>query len=241
MSVRASARRALQRLGPRYWSLLSLRRRARRAALVARVTTIAALRHASVDLDVADDASIGRRVHIEIDPNTTNRLTIGPGARVHDGVTIWLRGGTVELGRNVIVRRGIEMNSSGVLRLEDDALLSFRVVVHCAESVEIGARTIVGEHTTITDSFHVRTPPGELVLHHVETKPTRVGNDVWIAAQAIIVAGVTVGDGAFIAASSVVTRDVKPGWLVAGNPAQPVRELGYGERGDVAEGDDGSS
>jgi acetyltransferase-like isoleucine patch superfamily enzyme len=128
-----------------------------------------------------------------------------------------------------------------VLRLEDDALLSFRIVVHCAESVEIGARTIIGEHSTITDSFHVRTPPGELVLHHVETKPTRVGSDVWIAAQAMIAAGVTVGDGAFIAGSAVVTRDVKPGWLVAGNPAQPVRELGYGERGDGAEGDDGSS
>src|SRR4051794_27098576 len=99
MSARASARRALQRLGPQYWFVLSVRRRVRRAALIARVTTIAALRHASVDLEIADDVSLGRRVHIEIDPNTTNRLVIGAGSRVHDGVTIWLRGGSVELGR----------------------------------------------------------------------------------------------------------------------------------------------
>src|SRR4051794_33491350 len=99
VSARASARRAFQRAGPWYWSLLSLRRRARRAALVARVTAVAALRDAVVELDVAPDASIGRRVRVEIDPSTTNRLTIGPRARLHDGVTIWLRGGVVDLGR----------------------------------------------------------------------------------------------------------------------------------------------
>jgi acetyltransferase-like isoleucine patch superfamily enzyme len=236
--ARASARRALQRTAPWYWSALGLRRRARRAALIARVTAIAALRHATVELEIAPDVALGRGVRIEIEPNTTNRLTMGAGTRIHDGVTIWLRGGTVELGRQVIIRRGVEMNSSGLLRLEEEALLSFRMVVHCAESVTIGARTIVGEHTTITDSFHVRTPPGERILHHVRTKPTHVGRDVWIAAQAIIAAGVTVGDGAFIAGSAVVTRDVAPGWLVAGNPAQPVRELEYGARGDGGEGGD---
>ena len=237
--LRASSRRALQRAAPWYWSALGLRRRARRAALIAKITTTAALRHATVELDVAPDVAIGRRVHVEIDPNTTNRLSMGPGTRIHDGVTIWLRGGTVTLGPRATLRRGVEMNSSGLLRLEDDALLSFRVVVHCAESVTIGERTIVGEHTTITDSFHVRTPPGERVLHHVKTQPTRVGNDVWIAAQAMIAAGVTVGDGAFIAGSAVVTRDVEPGWLVAGNPAQPVRELELEARADGGEaGDD---
>jgi acetyltransferase-like isoleucine patch superfamily enzyme len=235
--LRASARGALQRAAPWYWSALNLRRRARRAAFVAKVTAVAALRHATVELEVAPDVALGRRVHIEIDPNTTNRLTIGPSARIHDGVTIWLRGGAVELGPRTTLRRGVEMNSSGVLRLEEDALLSFRLVVHCAESVTIGARTIVGEHSTITDSFHVRTPPGERVLHHVKTKPTRIGSDVWIAAQAMIAAGVTVGDGAFIAGSAVVTRDVEPGWLVAGNPAQPVKRLEYGARADGGDDD----
>jgi acetyltransferase-like isoleucine patch superfamily enzyme len=228
----------LQRAAPWYWSALNLRRRARRAAFIAKVTAVAAFRHATVELEVAPDVALGRGVRVEIDPNTTNRLSIGPATRIHDGVTLWLRGGAIELGQRVILRRGIEMNSSGLLRLDDEALLSFRVVVHCAESVTVGARTIVGEHTTITDSFHVRTPPGERILHHVQTKATHVGSDVWIAAQAIIAAGVTVGDGAFIGGSAVVTRDVEPGWLVAGNPAQPVRELEFGARADGGGADD---
>ena len=229
---RARARRLLQRGAPWYWSAFRLRRRARRAALVTRVTAVAALRHATVELDVAPDVSIGRRVHVEIDPGTTNRLTIGAGSRIHDGVTIWLRGGTIDLGREVVLRRGVEMNSSGGIVLADETLLSFRVVVHCAEAVAVGTRSIVGEHTTITDSFHVRTPPGVAVLHHVGTKPTRVGSDVWIAAQAVIAAGVAVGDGAFVAASAVVTHDVPPGWLVAGNPAHAVRALDGWPSGD---------
>ena len=50
-----------------------------------------------------------------------------------------------------------------------------------------------------------------------------IGNDVWIGWDATILPGVKVGDGAIIAAKSVVSRDVEPYTIVAGNPAQPVR------------------
>jgi acetyltransferase-like isoleucine patch superfamily enzyme/SAM-dependent methyltransferase len=52
---------------------------------------------------------------------------------------------------------------------------------------------------------------------------TRIGNDVWIGQSAIILSGVTVGDGAIIGAGAVVSRDVPPYAIVAGNPAQIVR------------------
>ncbi|KQQ78944.1 CatB-related O-acetyltransferase [Aureimonas sp. Leaf324] len=52
---------------------------------------------------------------------------------------------------------------------------------------------------------------------------TTVGNDVWIGADALILPGVTIGDGAIIAASSVVSRDVAPYSIVAGNPASERR------------------
>ena len=49
----------------------------------------------------------------------------------------------------------------------------------------------------------------------------RIGSDVWIGGGAIILPGVTIGDGAVIGAGSVVTRDVAPGVTVTGNPARP--------------------
>lgn len=50
-----------------------------------------------------------------------------------------------------------------------------------------------------------------------------IGNDVWIGYEAVILAGVTIGDGAVIGARSVVTRDVPPYTIVGGTPAKPIR------------------
>lgn len=52
---------------------------------------------------------------------------------------------------------------------------------------------------------------------------TVVGNDVWIGMEAVVLPGVHIGDGAIVAAKSVVSRNVAPYAIVAGNPAKPVR------------------
>lgn len=51
-----------------------------------------------------------------------------------------------------------------------------------------------------------------------------IGNDVWIGYEAVIMAGVTIGDGAIIGARAVVTKDVKPYTIVGGVPAKPIRK-----------------
>lgn len=55
-------------------------------------------------------------------------------------------------------------------------------------------------------------------------KTTTVGNDVWIGNRAMIMQGVTIGDGAVIGAGSIVTKDVEPYTIVAGNPARVIRK-----------------
>lgn len=52
---------------------------------------------------------------------------------------------------------------------------------------------------------------------------TRIGNDVWIGSEAMIMPGVRIGDGAVIASRALVTKDVEPYTLVGGNPAKPIR------------------
>jgi acetyltransferase-like isoleucine patch superfamily enzyme len=51
-----------------------------------------------------------------------------------------------------------------------------------------------------------------------------IGNDVWVATNAVIMSGVKIGDGAVIAAYSIVTKDVPPYTIVAGNPAKQIRK-----------------
>jgi virginiamycin A acetyltransferase len=72
----------------------------------------------------------------------------------------------------------------------------------------------------------------DLVMGATSRGDTVVGNDVWLGYQALVLPGVTIGDGAVIAAASVVASDVAPYAVVAGNPARVVRSR-YGEE-DVA-------
>ena len=55
-------------------------------------------------------------------------------------------------------------------------------------------------------------------------KPVGIGNDVWIGHGAVVMPGVSIGDGAVVGANAVVTRDVAPYAIVAGAPARPLRE-----------------
>lgn len=52
---------------------------------------------------------------------------------------------------------------------------------------------------------------------------TRIGRNCFIGARSIILPGITIGDGSVVAAGSVVTKDVAPNTIVAGNPARPIR------------------
>lgn len=55
-------------------------------------------------------------------------------------------------------------------------------------------------------------------------EPSVVGHDVWIGAKVVILRGVTIGDGAVVAAGAVVTEDVAPYSIVGGIPARPIRD-----------------
>jgi len=91
-----------------------------------------------------------------------------------------------------------------------------------AERVVIGDNVNIGANTTIMDTdFH----PLEVQARHedpqsAKTSPVIIENDVFIGMNCLVLKGVTIGRGSVVGAGSVVTRDVNPGAIVAGNPAQ---------------------
>jgi len=75
-----------------------------------------------------------------------------------------------------------------------------------------------------TYPFNIYWPDGRHIKGHPLSKgDVVIGNDVWVATEALILSGVTIGDGAIIGARAVVSRDVAPYTIVAGNPAKLIR------------------
>lgn len=91
----------------------------------------------------------------------------------------------------------------------------------CAEEITIGHHTHIGRDVWIRDNNG-----GHYVIQkgYTNTAPIRIGNYVWICSNVKIMKGVTIGDGAIIAANSVVTSNVPSHTMVSGNPAQVVAE-----------------
>jgi len=106
-----------------------------------------------------------------------------------------------------------------------------------------GARLNIGSYTSIADGVSIflggehRTdwvttfpfsefwPSARPYRGHPRTRgDVLIGNDVWIGTEAVVLSGVTIGDGAVVGARAVVTRDVAPYSIVAGNPARLVRQ-----------------
>lgn len=106
-----------------------------------------------------------------------------------------------------------------------------------------GARLIIGRYCSIAGDVHVllggnhrtdwvTTYPfseqwhqhaGKITGHPSSNGNVVIGNDVWIGERAMILSGVTIGDGAVVGASALVTKDVPPYAIVGGNPARIIR------------------
>ena len=134
------------------------------------------------------------------------RLTIGNRVRLVSTLArselATLPGGHIEIGDNVFINFGTSIVSSA--------------------RVSIGSDCLIGTHVTIMDCD----------FHRVEDKawdttgqPIVLEDRVWLGNRSIILKGVTIGHDSVVAAGAVVTRDVPPRVVAAGNPARVVREF----------------
>lgn len=130
-------------------------------------------------------------------------LSVHGTFHMYEGATIVVfDGGHIEVGNNSY------MNAS---------------LLQCASRITIGDDCAIASDALIQDTdFHpMLDSEGREKQSSI---PICIGNKVWVGAKAIILKGVTIGDGAVVAAGAVVTKDVPAHCIVAGNPARVVRE-----------------
>ncbi|HET9721181.1 MAG TPA: hypothetical protein VFP55_13955 [Solirubrobacteraceae bacterium] len=108
----------------------------------------------------------------------------------------------------------------------DGARLGPDLVIACIGSVEIGARVLTASRVFIGDSYHDYHDPDAAILDQpmADPRPVRIETGAFLGIGSAVLPGVTIGARACVAAAAVVTRDVPPNSLVAGNPARIVRQ-----------------
>jgi maltose O-acetyltransferase len=224
--------RAFDRLIPLYWPARRLAWRWRRAWLFTRADLAARAVGSRLALEIAPDAQVGRRLTIDVQPGTHNRLRLGPRASIGDDAVLQFLGGSMDFGADVLIRKGFRADSSGELRVGAGVFVGYGAFLHCARSTTVDDLAVLAEYVTVTDSAHRRTPLDVPNFHHVNATPTHIGRNAWLGAHVVVAAGVRVGDGAFVGANAVVTDDVADGWLAAGNPARSIRRVAIEDADD---------
>jgi acetyltransferase-like isoleucine patch superfamily enzyme len=115
---------------------------------------------------------------------------------------------SIRVGRNVFINQGCTLNDIG--------------------GIEIGDDVMIGPRVSLITSGHPLDPNQR--RKQIVAAPIVIQRNVWLGAGAMVLQGVTVGEDSVVAAGAVVTRDVPPGTLVAGVPAQVLRPISADDR-----------
>jgi len=132
---------------------------------------------------------------------------IGAGTAIYPSARIWAPW-NLEMGDRSGIADGAEIYNVDKIVLEDDA--------------------IVSQFAFLCTASHDITDPGRRLI----TAPIRVGRQAWICAAAYVGMGVTVAEGAVVAARAVAVKDVAPWMVVGGNPARTIKQRVLTERPD---------
>jgi putative colanic acid biosynthesis acetyltransferase WcaF len=125
-----------------------------------------------------------------------------------------------KLGRGVRVRPTASVEIPWNLTIGDDAVVGDYAILYSLGHITIGPRTTISQYAHLCAGTHDHTSRQFELLK----PPIVVGQDVWIAADAFIAPGVTVGDRAVVGARATVVRDVPPDQIVVGPGATPIKQ-----------------
>jgi acetyltransferase-like isoleucine patch superfamily enzyme len=171
----------------------------------------------------ASTAKIYDSARIVNNQNIRENIQIGEGSHIKCELLTFGHGGKIKIG--------------------DYCYVGEQSRIWSALDVTIGNRVLISHNVNIFDNA---THPTSLSERHkqfmqivtvghpkkidLKENPVVLCDDVWIGCMSIIFPGVTVGLGAVVGAGSVVTKDVPPYTIVAGNPARVIREISLDER-----------
>ncbi|MHC4148458.1 MAG: acyltransferase [Planctomycetota bacterium] len=140
----------------------------------------------------------------------------------------------VAIGSNVIVESHFVLADLRIghgdlpkIVIGDGCTILYRFQCNAEQSVRIGRNVLIASNVLITDSDHVVEPGSVPVTRNqkLTTRPVCVEDNCWLGQNVVVLKGVTIGHDSIVGANTVVTHDVPPCSVVAGNPGQVIKKL----------------
>lgn len=144
----------------------------------------------------------------------------------------------IVIGKRCEIKGQLFSFEGGKILIGNNVFMNYNSFIGSMEAVTIGNDVIIATNVRIFDNNNHPTSPTqrEMMSHndfygelwtwkYAEHKPVVIGDNVWIGEFSAILKGVTIGKGSIVASHSVVTKDVPPYVIVAGNPARVVKRL----------------
>lgn len=133
------------------------------------------------------------------------------------------------IGGNCHIEPTFRCDYGGNISIGDNFYANFDCIILDVCPVVIGNNVMFGPRVCVYTAGHP-VDHGVRATQLEFGKPVAIGHDVWIGGNAIILPGVDIGDRAVVGAGSVVTRDIPPDTLAAGNPCRVLRAIGSRDR-----------
>lgn len=150
--------------------------------------------------------------------------------------------GSIAIGEHCRIYGSLQTRSGGQIRIGNHCCIYLDTVIGSVNSIRIGDCVIISNHVHIFDNNNHPTDPQvrrKMCMEgfdgdawewiHAESAPVVIEDNVWIGEYAAVMKGVTIGTGSIVASHAVVTKDVPPYTIVAGNPASVVKEIAHEE------------
>lgn len=151
-----------------------------------------------------------------------DNIRLGARCKIHDAASLdAARGPGIDLGEQVTINRYAYLQGDkGGIRLGNRVEINNFSIVNGTGGVDIGDDTLIGPGVRIISYQHRHAVGATIRSQPTLAAPIHIGRDVWIGANAVILAGIRVGDGAVVGAGAVVTHDVAANTIVGGVPAR---------------------
>lgn len=153
--------------------------------------------------------------------------SVGPGVYFDKNIEIQRYPKNVSIDENAVIKEGSRIcacNETALVHIGKNTTVGFHTFLFASESIKIGDDCLIAPFVYLVDSDHSIDKASLINQQPNVTAPITIGNDVWLGTGCKILKGVTIGDGAIIAAGAVVNSDVGPYEIHGGIPAKKISE-----------------